>query len=416
MFDFAAARRELRQPVTGHSPDELAAGLHALAALRASLDACEARVLAAFAASGAWKRDGADGAAAWLRGQTRVSARDAAGRVGAADALSRLPRTVDALADGEITADHASMLARATQRTPQIAYHEASLLAQAAGQSVDAFGRTLRRVEHLAAADGGASQAMRQHQRRSVTATVVDDGMTLLQARLDPVAAATVLGRLDRLAEELWRADTGDARAVELHVRRADALVEMARRAGAVDPTSARLPDPTVIALIDHRHLVDQLHADGVCELADGTPLPAATARRLACTAGILPAVLGGASVPLDWGKSRRLASASQRLALIVRDGGCDFPRCDVPWWMCDIHHLQPFPAGPTDLENLGFGCHGHHHLLHEGGWTLQRTPDGGWIARSPDGTELYEPPRRRTASPDPPAPFTEDDQLPLGA
>jgi hypothetical protein len=414
MFDFAAARRELRLPVTGRPPNELAAGLRALAALRSALDACEARVLAEFAASGAWKGDGAADAAAWLRDQTRVSARDAAGRVAAAEVLSNLPRTVTALADGEITAEHATAIARAAQRSPAIAGHEASLLAHAARQSVDGFGRTLRRVEQVVSADGGASQALRQHQRRSVTATTIDDGMTLLQARLDPIAAATVLGRLDRIAEELWRTDSGEARAVELHVRRADALVEMARRAGAVDPSAMQRPEPTIVAVIDHRHLLDQLATAGVCQLDDGNPIPPATARRLACSAGILPAVLGGASVPLDWGRTRRLASPTQRQALVVRDGGCVFPGCDRPHAWCDAHHLTPYPNGPTNLDNLASLCDAHHHLVHEGRWALRRLPDGGWTVRSPDGIEHHRP--ARTTSPDPPAPPSDLDQLPLGA
>jgi hypothetical protein len=416
MFDFAAARRELGLPVTGRSPDELAAGLRALAGLRSALDACEARVLAEFAVSGAWKRDGAVDAAAWLRDQTRVSARDAAGRVAAAEVLSNLPRTVSALADGEITAEHATAIARAAQRSPAIAGHEASLLAHAAGQSVDGFGRTLRRLEQVVSADSGAGQALRQHQRRSVTATAIDDGMTLLQARLDPIAAASVVGRLDRIAEELWRTDSGGARAVEWHVRRADALVEMARRAGAVDPDAMQRPEPTIVAVIDHRYLLDQLASAGagVCQLDNGNPIPPATARRLACSAGILPAVLGGASVPLDWGRTRRLASATQRQALLVRDGGCVFPGCDRPHTWCDAHHLTPYPNGPTNLDNLASLCDAHHHLVHEGRWTLQRLPDGAWTARSPHGTQHHRP--ARTTSPDPPAPPTNHHQLPLGA
>jgi hypothetical protein len=302
-----------------------------------------------------------------------------------------------ALADGDITAEHAVTLARAAQRTPAVVDHEATLIAIASGQGVDAFARSVRRHEQLLAADGGAAQAMRQHERRSVTATKASDGMTLVQARLEPTAASMFMTVLDRIAEELWRSDRDEARIVGLHVRRADALVELARRADAVDPATAglRRPDPALVALIDHRVLVDELtDAGACCQLADGTPISPATARRLACSAGILPAVLGGASVPLDWGKARRLATPAQKLALMVRDGDtCVFPECDRPWTWCDAHHLAEFPRGPSDLENLALVCDTHHHFVHEGRWELRQESDGGWRARGPTGVQLYRPP-----------------------
>jgi hypothetical protein len=226
--------------------------------------------------------------------------------------------------------------------------------------------------------------------------------MTLLQARLDPVAGATVIGALDRIAEELWRGDVGGARVLDFHVRRADALVELARRAMAVDPATAKKPEPSVVVLIDHQTLLGQLLEAGVCELSDGTTISPATARRLACEAGILPAVLDGPSRKLDLGYTQRLASAAQRLALMVRDGGCVFPDCDRPSWMCDAHHLDPFPSGPTDLDNLASVCEAHHHLVHEGGWILAPLPDGGWRARSPGGLVTIRPPRERPSAASP--------------
>jgi hypothetical protein len=407
-FGFGEVRRELRRAVTDWTPDELAAGLRELAGLRSALDACEARVLAAFAASEGWKAGGAVDAAAWLRAQTGVSSRDAAGRVAAAQALSAMPATVDALAEGEITAEHAVTLARATQRTPDLTAHEATLLAAGSGLGADAFARTVRRHEHLVAAASAAERAMRQHQRRSLTSSTLTDGMTLVQARLDPVDAATFLTILDRIAEELWRGGEGDARDVGLPARRADALVELARRAGAVDPAQQglRRPEPALFALIDHRILLGELDAAGLCcQLADGTPISAATARRLACSAGILPVVLGGRSVPLDWGTTRRLATPAQKFALMVRDGPtCVFPDCERPWTWCDAHHLTEFPRGPPDLDNLALVCETHHHTVHEGGWKLEPLPDGSWRARSPAGLERTRPPSCRTASPDQPA------------
>jgi Domain of unknown function (DUF222) len=412
-FVFAGWHDQLRRDVDPWTVDELAAGLRQLSGLRAALDACEARLLARFDTVQGWKATGAADAAGWLRDQTGTSAREAAGRVRTASGLADLPEVADALADGMITHAHAAALARAAARTPEVAEHQGELLRRAVGQSADAFDKTVHSWERRVAADGGASQAERQHARRSVTSKTVDDGMTLLQARLDPIAAATVTTALDRIAEELWRADTsGDgARVLDLHVRRADALVEMAKRAMAADPNSAKRPEPSVVVLIDHLTLAGQIATAGVCELIDGAPIAPDTVRRVACTAGILPVVLDGKSRPLDLGTSQRYASAAQRLALTVRDRGCVFPGCDRPHTICDAHHLLEHPVGPTNLENLALVCEAHHHLVHEGGWRLQRLDDGGWLARSPTGVERIRPPGGRERLPDPPAPPDQVDQ-----
>jgi hypothetical protein len=417
VYDLGEVLDQLRQPVDTWTIERLAAGLRQLGALRAALDAGEARLLAAFDTAQGWKAAGAADAASWLRDHTGVSQRDASGRVRTAAGLAALPAVAGALADGMLTHAHAATLARAAARTPAVAEHQAELLARAVGQSADAFERTVRTWETRCAADGGAGAFERQHARRSATVATVEDGMTLLQARLDPVAGATVVTALDRLAEELWRADTTrhGARVLDLHVRRADALVEMANRAMTVDPAAGgRRPEPTVVVLIDHQTLTAQLAATGICQLAGGTPIPPATARRLACSAGILPVVLDGKSRPLDLGTTQRYASAAQRLALMVRDQGCVFPGCDRPPPLCDAHHLTPFPAGPTDLDELASLCHDHHHLVHEGGWTLQPLEDGAWQARSPTGEERTRPPQQRQRWPDPPATPDHTNQLDL--
>ena len=69
----------------------------------------------------------------------------------------------------------------------------------------------------------------------------------------------------------------------------------------------------------------------GVGWLDTGEPISAAEARRMACDAQILPAVLGGDSQVLDLGRARRLFTGPIRRALILRDRGCGFPGCDRP-------------------------------------------------------------------------------------
>ena len=83
------------------------------------------------------------------------------------------------------------------------------------------------------------------------------------------------------------------------------------------------------------------------------------------------------------------------RRAIAQRDGGCRFAGCDRPAPWCDAHHLTHWAhGGTTDPDNLALVCPYHHHLLHEGRYTLTRTPEGHWTTRRPDGTAIPDPPR----------------------
>ena len=139
-----------------------------------------------------------------------------------------------------------------------------------------------------------------------------------------------------------------------------DALVELARRslmAGDV-PASGGLR-PTVIVTMT----LDQLTGaqDGTAMIRGAAlhePISVAAARRWACDAAMIPAVLGGKGQLLDLGRATRTANPAQRKALILRDGGCAFPGCDRPPAWTDAHHVQWWRhGGRTDLDNLVLLC-----------------------------------------------------------
>jgi hypothetical protein len=151
----------------------------------------------------------------------------------------------------------------------------------------------------------------------------------------------------------------------------------------SVDPD--RLPlhggdAPTVIVTVDLEGLRESLGAPGVALLGD-EPITAAHARRLACTATILPAVLGGDSQVLDLGRARRLFTPAQRKALAVRDRTCRAEGCDIPAAWCEAHHsARPWSrGGRTDLAHGALLCSFHHHRAHDGRYAVTRLPDGGF-------------------------------------
>ena len=77
--------------------------------------------------------------------------------------------------------------------------------------------------------------------------------------------------------------------------------------------------------------LMARLDSAGVCTLDTGERISATEARRLACSAGIIPIVLGGRGQVLDVGRRRRLHTEAMRLAMGVRDGGCTAVDCEAP-------------------------------------------------------------------------------------
>lgn len=127
----------------------------------------------------------------------------------------------------------------------------------------------------------------------------------------------------------------------------------------------------TLMVTIDERVLSEKLEQAGLTEF--GTPISAGEARRLACTAGVLPAVLGGASEVLDVGREQRLHTPAQRRALAHRDAGCAFPGCDRPPGWCESHHITSWSdGGGTSVDNGVLMCGFHHRLIHSSGWRIE--------------------------------------------
>ncbi|HEY1105960.1 MAG TPA: DUF222 domain-containing protein [Agromyces sp.] len=99
--------------------------------------------------------------------------------------------------------------------------------------------------------------------------------------------------------------------------------------------------------------------------------MSAATLRRLAADAEIIPVVLGGKSEPLDVGRTKRLFTRAQRIALAERDGGC--ASCGRNIAYIDAHHISWWKrhAGRTSIDNGVLLCTHCHHQIHLGGWRI---------------------------------------------
>ena len=93
-------------------------------------------------------------------------------------------------------------------------------------------------------------------------------------------------------------------------------------------------------------------------------------------------------------GREKRIVPRELRVALEIRDKHCTFPGCTIDASRCDAHHVIHWEhQGFTDIHNTLLLCQGHHHLVHEGRWTISANPD------IDDGNTTrwnFTPPQRR--------------------
>lgn len=175
---------------------------------------------------------------------------------------------------------------------------------------------------------------------------------------------------------------------------RADALSAFARHALGCESRVPGLPIITMVVRVDLEDLLGALGAAGFATV-DGKsqPISAAAARQLAAGATLIPAVMGGPSLPLDLGRATRHFTKAQLLALWERDGGCAL--CGQTRWV-EAHHVAWWVRdhGPTDIGNAVLLCCHCHHRVHREGWRIHITPDDArvWFIPPPTVDPAQQP------------------------
>ncbi|MDX5317979.1 MAG: HNH endonuclease [Actinomycetes bacterium] len=366
------------------------------------------------------------------------------------------PHVAQALHAGTISVDAAhliiGMLDRVAPRANpvQLEATEAALVENAPRLS---YRNLVRAVGHAAERldpDGKEPREDAQHRTRSLTISQDATGIFHLKGTLDPETGAPIKTALDsyvtaRLREtrgnnnpatpdspagagapggEGTSADAGTsagsgvlAETRSIPQLQADALADFARHILACDTTVPLVPAVTMVVRIDLGDLRGDIDANCLATI-DGVdqPLSAAAARRLACDAGLIPAVFGGPSVPLDLGRRSRTFTRAQVLALWERDGGCAF--CGQTSFV-EAHHVRWWHRdhGTTDLSNGVLLCSRCHHLIHRDGWGIT-IDEAGEVTFTPplrvDPDRVPRPaapnPRRLDSRPSPSRPPDRDD------
>ena len=295
------------------------------------------------------------------------------------------PEMASALAAGDTTAAHVDALGRglkiAGAEREAFMAHLPELVEASTTMTASEFSHLVTETAKSVVTDDGLSTFERQKRETFFKMRNEADGCLSVSGKFDPISASILKSKIGRLVESMFH--SGD-KEVPVEVmpwiepndhRQAQALIALVN--GAIDTVSDVPARAEIVVHVDLETLKSGLHAGGTCRTALGADLPVETVRRLACEAEILPVVLDGRSVPIDVGRSKRLATVHQRRALEAVHPTCAIPDCEVIFDHCNVHHIEYWEnGGATDLNNMVPLCSRHHHAAHEGGWKLELDPE----------------------------------------
>jgi hypothetical protein len=353
---------------------------------------------------------------AYLQARLRLRRSEANARVGAAERFQprtamtgerlapMFPAVAEALRDGAISMDHASVIATSVEHLPAAvsdadkAHAEQVLVERARESDPCLLGRYASRIEAHLDPDGVLATEEEQREAQELFLRKDLHGMWRLSGRFDAENAATIQAALSLLAKPKKQPDDSrDPRPAAR--RRAEALVTILGWSLDHDnqPTSGG----------NHPHIgvsvtLAELDARTPGRLTTGDLISGETLERMLCDAVTSLTVFSTVGAILYHGRDLRVATEAQRKALIARDKGCTHPGCDAPPWFCDVHHVIAWKDGGfTDVDEMTLRCRRHHILAHKGDWRIimihgiPHTIAPAWLDPS-------QTPRRNTAH-DPP-------------
>ncbi|MBD2891912.1 hypothetical protein amrb99_08200 [Actinomadura sp. RB99] len=372
------------------APESAAACLELTETLVAASDMQES-ALAGFIgrvdAAGEQARWGYPSTQAWLRSRLGMRDSRAKERLTLARQRHRLPEVCAQLAAGELSYGYAATVADSVARLDDhdCAEAEATLLGFveqgfSAGK-VAAFGRRIRDLiaERDDTEDAPDEDTKRGYDNSWLTTTRSLDGGRYVKGWLNPEDAAIWDGTLAPLAKPAGPDDRRD-----LSERTAAAL-------SSVLSGGHKASKITVIC-----DLETLTGGNAPARLTDGSPIPAAQARRIALAAGVSPLLLGRGNTPLYLGHRERFASAAQRQVLETLYPSCAVRGCEVPGTLCEVDHVHGWALGrsPTDIDQLALTCGWHNRFKHS-------RPDQIQITKDQDGRYIYRllPPADARAS-----------------
>ncbi|KLO33313.1 HNH endonuclease signature motif containing protein [Mycobacterium haemophilum] len=310
-----------------------------------------------------------------------------------------LTATATAQRDGRIGRTHVQVIRDFFHRLPSAVdietreQAEAHLAALATQFRPDQLAKLAERLTDCLNPDGSYTDEDRARRRGLTLGNQDTDGMSRLSGWLTPEARVTVEAVLAKLAAPGMANPNDQAPVVDgapapetiqrdtrsPSQRNHDALNAALRALLASGKLGQHNGLPATI--IVSTTLKELESAAGKALTGGGTILPMSDVIRLARHAHHYLAIFDkGKALALYHAK--RLASPAQRIVLYSKERGCSAPGCTVPGYYCEVHHVIPYAqCRTTDVNQLTFGCGGHHPLA-EKGWTTRKRKDGAteWI------------------------------------
>ena len=344
----------------------------------------------------------------------RLSAGTAQMRIDVARTLvNHLPQTCSALATGEISPAHATVIAKETASAIRDGLSEFAIfsieeraISHAEFHTPSQVAQKVRTAIAKFAPEAFEEVVEKARDSRRVNCYNDIDGMSTVVAILPAEDAQTVMKAIEAFIIRSDRMDAQgshstsdrinpkDARSADM--KRADALTAIAGFALASkseDVALHRRPI-TINVTIDLPTLLGLSENPG--QLAGYGAIPASVARALASDGKWRRFITDPQTgVLLDYG--RQMYEPPQGLIdfLIARDRTCRFPGCRRSAALSDLDHAQSWEdGGTTSLDNLGALCRRHHQLKTHGGWKIESRSDGSCTWTSPLG-KIYQTPAR---------------------
>lgn len=359
----------------------------------------------------------------------RLSAGTAQMRIDVARTLvNHLPNTCSALATGELSAAHATVIAKETaaairdglsefaifsieqKAIAHAEFHTPSQVAQQVRSAIAKFApasfeevvekaRDCRRVSCYNDIDGMSTvvailpAADAQTVMKAIEAFIIK-GTLEWETRSDSEPSASIAMNSDDSNSRTGGSKNSDLRSADM--KRADALTAIAGfalAASSEDVALHRRPI-TVNVTIDLPTLLGLSENPG--QLAGYGAIPASVARVLASDGKWKRFITDPQTgALLDYGRETYQPPQALIDFLIARDRTCRFPGCRRSAALSDLDHAQSWEeGGTTSLENLGALCRRHHLLKTHGGWGIESRADGSCTWTSPLG-KIYQTPAR---------------------
>jgi len=313
--------------------------------------------------------------------------------------VNHLPNVCSALAMGEISPAHATVIARESASAirdgmgPAHIYSiEQSALAYAEFHTPAQVANKVRTTIAKLAPEPFEEIAERARDTRRVSCFREVDGLATIVAILPAEDAQIVM----KAIENFIHAQVAPGQHRSMDMKRADALTSIATwslQQSNVDVKLHRRP-VTVNVTIDLPTLLGLAENPG--QLAGYGAIPASVARALASDGKWQRFITDPQTgTLLDYGRESYEPPQALVDFLIARDRTCRFPGCRQSAARADLDHAQSWESGgETSAANLGALCRRHHRLKTHGGWKLMSHSDGSCTWTSPHG-KIYEVPAR---------------------